>query len=56
MNCFRKVIDNIWFLAVLVSSFSIGTVKGMYLPEFSPKQVNLILNPSANSHDEMIKR
>ena len=37
------------FLQILVTSFSIGTVKVMFFSVFSPKQVNWILNSSAIS-------
>ena len=37
------------FLSILVTSFSVGTVKVNYLSVFSPKQVNCFLNSSANS-------
>ena len=36
-------------LSILVTSFSIGTVKVMYFPVFSAKQVNCFFNSSANS-------
>ena len=35
------------FLSILVTSFSIGTVKVMYFSVFSPKQVNCFSNSSA---------
>ena len=37
------------FLSVLLTSFSIGTVKVILFSVFSPKQVNCFLNSSANS-------
>ena len=37
------------FLSILVTSFSIGTLRAMYFSVFSPKQVNSFLNSSANS-------
>ena len=36
------------FLLILITSFSIGTVKTMYFSVFSPKQVNCLLHSSAN--------
>ena len=37
------------FISILVTSFSIGTVKVMYFSVFSPKQVNCFLDSSAKS-------
>ena len=37
------------FLSILVTSFTIGTVKVMSFLVFSPKQVNCFLNSSAKS-------
>ena len=37
------------FLSILITSFSIGTVKVMYFSVFYPKQVNFPSNSSASS-------
>ena len=36
------------FLLIILTSFSIWTVKAMYISVFSPRQVNCFLNYSAN--------
>ena len=37
------------FLSILATYFSVGTVKILYFPVFSPEQINCFLNSSASS-------
>ena len=52
INCNQKdifFVNSSPFLSILVTSFSIETIKVMYFSVFSPKQVNCFSNSSANS-------